>query len=459
MKFGFFATMSVGLALVSAVRAEEPRLQVNNGPAIQAIPVRVAPAMLIDGKTVRTGEWIKVDPSAYNEGASAGNVTLCFDAYNGDANGVPAGGQACGLPQAGSRWWFGADYCNVFNVTGFQSEGLCANQQANVVNTGWAWGVTQQCLVGVFTADTFGACGGNVVFDNGYPGILWDFGVLNAASGYYYANLRPIDENLSHQLPTDAIGAYILQYLTNDGNNFASRAQPMLWGTNVPGFCCTGQLLAQEWADQNCSGNFTTDECFSRQNAVNCPNPIGGMISFAIEIRLCTDNEQLLASCDQNGATLTLRNGVPDRSVQLCFIEDNPNTCVIKTIDAQGVATATLDLPGGQYIAKAVLACDRTLRRGYSCPEDELCTGDEKLKAKCKDKNGTNKTTVTLVNGVPGRSANLCTQYFDAQSCQIVTIGGNGKAKIKSDLVPDGPRIARADLACQETISAEYTCP
>jgi hypothetical protein len=251
-------------AVAFAVSANAKELQLL-GNGRQVLPIRVAPATMVDGEVV-IGEWM-----AYHQKVEGCFTAEYFDAFDPDGAGVPEDEDGCGL--GSGRWWFGETYTN---LTATNDMGGTNGQAATADSFAWSWqcglGNTEQCVVVVFTGETWsGDCGG---FADGYDGVAYDFGDLACnPGGYYYTNVTDLDDvGLSHQLPASGnTGWYQVQYRTADGTVLATSAQPMLWGTGAtrPG---TSDDTNQWDDDAPADGAYTANECYPYDYGV-CPSP------------------------------------------------------------------------------------------------------------------------------------------------------------------------------------------
>ncbi|MCC7293271.1 MAG: hypothetical protein IT449_14525 [Phycisphaerales bacterium] len=107
---------------------------------------------------------------------------------------------------------------------------------------------------------------------------------------------------------------------------------------------------------------------------------------------------------------------------------------------------------------------ERVLRGAVDIGADEVvfecgagCTGSERIGgAKCRLKNGVNKMTVKLMDGVPGDTFTVTLSSGPGKSGTIKDTG-RGKAKF-SDL-PAGPGTATAEWGCGAVDAKGYDCP
>lgn len=242
-------------------------------------PVRVAPAVLEDGRAVRIGEW-----RAY--GAARGPHDTCrdyrvFDCYGDDNfDGHPEGGAACGIGEA-DRWFFGTGYCN-----GFYSNDMTVAPDTIIeegvwrADLAWYWscltfpGESEQCVIAVFLQSSDPTDCEDDSFD--YPGWMFDLGELRCNTGSYYYELFDISSIGRWTLPPGGRGSYVVMFLTDDGEELASCAQPMQWGsTGGPGFQGPEQLDDDAPLD---GMHDVPTECYTY--SFDCPDPLGGMAQF-----------------------------------------------------------------------------------------------------------------------------------------------------------------------------------
>lgn len=252
--------------------------------AVRLQPLRLA-AFHIDetGAAVIDGEWTNYDASV--RGAPS---QLAFDCFEPDSSGAPTDGrygQDCGL-NAG-RLYFGPAYRNPYAVNdmfaALGTQGLLADRAAFA----WSWQVTgpgssERCMVAVSTAEDFDYSCAGPPFSGQYPGVLYDFGILqaNQHNEYYYANVFIGGTPLRHQLPFDGAGAYAI-FLARDQifNQLvpATSAQPMLWSTK-PGN--PSQQGPPQWNDDNPPDGFHSPPFECAIMPPNCPGPLGAMLAL-----------------------------------------------------------------------------------------------------------------------------------------------------------------------------------
>lgn len=276
------------------------------GNAVEATPVRIAPAVSNGSGFYLVGDWIDYD-------GGLGRSSVVFDCYgDADSDGVPDGAGACGL--GSSRWFFGTGYC-----TGLTTNDMTLDWQVDLlrVDLAWYWsclapqggGEVEDCEVLVLTQDSI-PCEGDS-FD--YSGWLIDFGSLSCNSGaYYYANVDISGDGRAWPYPPSGVGSYIMAFLTSDGATLATCAQPMLWGTgdargdpNASGTQGPNQLDDDSPLD---GFHSVTTECYTYSFGV-CPDPLGAMAQFWGDLQCCGCD---YADCDAN-------NGIDTRDFT-CYL-------------------------------------------------------------------------------------------------------------------------------------------
>jgi hypothetical protein len=261
-------------------------------------PLRARKVSYVNGRIVPLSRWIDMYQPA---GVSAcDGIPLAFDCFEPDVNGNPTDGlynQYCAL--GGSRWFFGATYCNTLYVNDIDNLFDPAQNGTDAPRLEWAWwwqvagaGTAERCVISIFTVEDFdGDCSGEV-FENPYDGVQYDFGNLTSSSdpavgGYYVADICLADGGgtLTHHLPDDGQGGYIVVMDKDANGNAASMAtcaQPMLWGTKADN---PSQQTDIQWDDDNPRSRILGDgaECYSYDYSAFpqvCPSILGGMMAF-----------------------------------------------------------------------------------------------------------------------------------------------------------------------------------
>ncbi|MCC7389158.1 MAG: hypothetical protein IT431_10360 [Phycisphaerales bacterium] len=256
-------------------------LFLSGGQPTRIEPVRIARAIFVDGEVHRVGEWL--DPPSGESRADGGRIFDCFGDSNGDRFMDDA---TCGLGPG--RWYFGTGFCNQFvsnDMTLHPATDTSAGAYAADIEFAWTArgsGTSEQCVIGIFVehSDT-DACEP----DSGGWGWLFDFEELPQDTAYY-ANLDlPFGD--VWELPPSGKGSYMFTYLTDDGNSWATCAQPHLWGAS--------NNLGADPNNPGEQGEFQLDdlvppfgehdpavECRSYDFSEDllCPEVLGAMIQF-----------------------------------------------------------------------------------------------------------------------------------------------------------------------------------
>jgi len=84
------------------------------------------------------------------------------------------------------------------------------------------------------------------------------------------------------------------------------------------------------------------------------------------------------------------------------------------------------------------------------------CTGNEKIKAKCKSKAGKNLLSVKLLGGVAGDTFEVELASGEKKDGEL---NSKGKAKAKFKKQPSGPGSATARWGCGAEAMKDYSCP
>jgi hypothetical protein len=175
--------------------------------------------------------------------------------------------------------------------------------QSTRVEFGWGWGpVSGQCYVGVFTDETYNPCGSPTPVDGGYPGVVFDFGVIAGGAGapYHYTDADLTGTGLFFQMPMDGTGAYeIVLANAQDAQgaltlDTTAGTRPMLWGCGSdeqPAESRVGTQGDTQYDDAGPNapaGTFangvmdTTAECLTYNFGPGafCPYRLGSMVLF-----------------------------------------------------------------------------------------------------------------------------------------------------------------------------------
>ncbi|GMU37099.1 MAG: hypothetical protein KJ057_05775 [Phycisphaerae bacterium] len=263
---------------------DRPALQLAH-EHVRAVPQYVA---LVNRRHELVGGWQRIDDVVIQEDCGA---SLCFDGV--ETNGENAlnsrladgyYGKDCGV--GGSRWFLGRNYCNTLWANDFDMPPGCSDVHIGRVQHAWWWqvqgtGTRERCYIEFSFYENYSGCDG---FDGFVSGVVLDFGELESSQGvgFYYVDLPlcrlPLDKLRG---PADGAGVYAGAYYRSFGEvtEYATCAQPMLWGLNKPLHYAT-----QSWesfddvAPRDGELSFP-DECRDYDTGV-CPGPLGAATSF-----------------------------------------------------------------------------------------------------------------------------------------------------------------------------------
>ncbi|MFG0243987.1 MAG: GC-type dockerin domain-anchored protein [Phycisphaerales bacterium JB054] len=276
------AATVMGLAGLAGGQTERPVLQrLEIGTEVQ--PVRLAPAVMLNGSIERVGDWMPyAGPRGQHDECFDYRVFDCYG--DADANSVPDDLAGCGL--GSNRWFFGSAYCSPFYTNDMTlADDTILSEGAWRADVAWQWTCQgfgeEQCVIAVFTQDSDPNECEPDSFD--YPGWIIDFGDLACAGrGYYYAKID-ISAMGRWELPASGRGSYAVAFLTDDGDTLASCAQPMLWGTpdagGTPGGVGTQEPGGLDDIDPTDFYHDPVNECYTYSFDL-CPDPLGGMLQF-----------------------------------------------------------------------------------------------------------------------------------------------------------------------------------
>lgn len=250
----------------ASANAQTPQIYAQ--PLQFAQPLRVMGARL-DGNGVMspTTDWITLDATP-----AAGSSLKCWDAFGNDGNGSPNGGDECGLPGPGYRWFFGESYVDSYYATNWQKGVDGHTGDAERAEFGWYINHTDTFLYALFTGKESRAdCGGYTV---DYSGVVYDFGTLTA--GGWYADVNLDGTGLFHTLDPDGDGSVVVILAQSyDGANFvlSPYSQSYLWGSDATS---DGVPLV---GTQNGIMYDENGRCSDFHFGL-CPDPLGPMVGF-----------------------------------------------------------------------------------------------------------------------------------------------------------------------------------
>jgi hypothetical protein len=275
-------------------------------------PDRAASAMLVNGRLVLTSDWIDLGATTRNP-----PDTYAHDAFEDDGTGFPsddAGAGCTAQVPVGSRWYLGGTYNNPFASNDMTTDAAGAGALCEGLNLAWWWNIDevggapyddtdgngeldQDCIIAVFSTDTMAADCTDDGTTTAFPGVIYTFASLNdgespLGAGYYFTNIDLTGSGLSHEMPADGIGGYIMiigsaeagGVITITGGAGDIYSQPMLWGTGEddpgPSVRVGTQDLIQYDDDAPTDGvHDLAFECYDYTFGV-CPNPLGVCLGF-----------------------------------------------------------------------------------------------------------------------------------------------------------------------------------
>jgi len=251
-------------------------------PAEQVFPTRIS-RLAADGTITE-----RVEYQQHQRGDQGWD--LVWDAFEPDPDdGWPCGGEDCGLPTPGYRWYLGSTYCNLYVTNDMQFDPAFGGRYAERIEIGWLWtvggsGTHENCaLIVEFYDDFDDTCTiGDAGLGQFLGGMVFYWGILDPPSGYLWTDvdLRGTDWL---KLPADGKGAFSIWFATYEDADPdtllpATCAQPMLWGTgdgedppdDRPGSQGPIQwddVTEPEWEHQ------VPDECYDYTYGI-CPDPL-----------------------------------------------------------------------------------------------------------------------------------------------------------------------------------------
>jgi len=269
-------------------------------PAGQAAPRRAIGVELSEGRLKATTGWMAL-PTLTGDGGSpprqGGEMVAVFDAFGGDAAGIPTGFCTSGCTQnnwcpsspESMRWWSGTGFRSPMATNDMLVSGIGAGRSAVRSQIAWWWAhaAPMQCFVAILTGDNFSGCpSGSPPVSGNLGGVIIDFGPRDNSGGYWWADVDLRGSGLAWQLPV-AEGSYTIMLGTDyDAATGAFvldptwGTQPMRWGTGER----AGSSGPMQWDDwRNANGTLEWNECSYYDDVVHCPRPQGAMASFWVE--------------------------------------------------------------------------------------------------------------------------------------------------------------------------------
>lgn len=329
--------MAAGVAASATAFAAPGTPVPNNGPAVEMVPTSYAVMYNVDGQIVTGPELPYPGVSSRWTG-----FDLSFDLYMGDsANPTAYPPIGADLPPcvglaASTRYYFGTAARNAHFVNDFS--GQAAGQTGvKIAATAFAWYhnpvAAEPMRYAVqwwneFNGDCAGFAPGSdsIVAARGFiTGVVFTFSggapvPGNGTNGYFYSS--PDISALALANMPDSDGAYeglLVQTTTPPPVVFATRSQPMIWGTQADANPPPGPFPAYpgaagnpiHWDDdggttpETVDGVFTTtapNECYNYAFAL-CYRPMAGMMAWFRQSSVAPPPFALLSPAD--GATDT----------------------------------------------------------------------------------------------------------------------------------------------------------
>ncbi|MCW5937468.1 MAG: hypothetical protein KIT11_09200 [Fimbriimonadaceae bacterium] len=221
-----------GIALVAGIASS----QIPVAPERRIEPVRIAPAMLVDGEVVQTGPW---QAAGGQVGRAAAANEIAFDLFEFlfDPDGklypdeVPGYGPSAGLGNPATRYRYVPFKRNTMVYNDMKLKPESAGAVAKRVAFAWVQGVAEPLRVFAATTENFNTANPNSSQARGdFTGVTIDFGTVPPGAGYYWADVDL--GTLSLALPRDANGGYVLQQLAA-ANTFSTSNTFMMWGAKA----------------------------------------------------------------------------------------------------------------------------------------------------------------------------------------------------------------------------------
>ena len=286
---------SLLLCLAGTVHAKPPLQVVDTADAIPVVPLRVAPATIVDGKIV-PGEW-----SDYSGVSTRAPVWCGWDAFGRDwgvgATAAPIYANYCGMGSPSDRHFYGWGYnCPLFvdDMTNVSQPGAPIDE----INFAWTWEGTGDCDILVMLSEDPAICAiSDPLLNTYYAGLIFSFGPLPGSPGtMYYYNFSGISSSFMFTLQASGSGSYLVGMGRYDFLSGSFQSQPwptqsLLWGSKsmmTPPFNTApyvegcGTHDHDTWDDDNPADlSFNTAECY-QTNFGLCPDPLNHMIAFGV---------------------------------------------------------------------------------------------------------------------------------------------------------------------------------
>ena len=304
-----------GMACCSVALATPPGVPQAAPTPTKIDPISLATFRRVDGQIVRTSEWMP-----YQGGNSRETGTLAFDAFQPDEGHAPTGGEECGLPGSGYRWWFGSGYHAPACAEDMTYNSTYGGATINEYSLAWGYQVpggtpidTSFVLI-IFSynemIDNTDCSASSVgVFPDDFTaasdGVGANYGQL--PQGNWYSNIDALND-LGMLMPDGDSGTYERLGVWQDdisGDLFICPAafSPFFWGTSDDGGLPDrpGTNDIQAYLDDGggvAEPDFAYDpatECYDMSAGV-CPDPVAVMSMFYVKAgNPCT------ASADHDG--------------------------------------------------------------------------------------------------------------------------------------------------------------
>ncbi|MFO0835194.1 MAG: hypothetical protein U0638_09500 [Phycisphaerales bacterium] len=283
---------SLLVALVGTAHAKPPLQIIDTADAIPVIPLRVAPASMVNGKLV-VGEW-----SDYSGVSTRSPVWCGWDAFGRDwgvgATSAPIYANYCGFANPSDRYFWGWGYnCPLFvdDVYNTPSSGVLVDE----INFQWTWEGSGNCDIMVLLSDNQAQCSDGDPLSHTYStGLIFHFGTLPGSPGTLYAaNFSGLVAGGFNLALPPAVGSYLVGIGDVSTGTFQPQPWPtqsMLWGSKslmtppfntAPYIEGSGDHTSESWDDDSpIDLNFSSNECYD--NTFGCPSALNHMIAFGV---------------------------------------------------------------------------------------------------------------------------------------------------------------------------------
>ncbi|GIK17064.1 MAG: hypothetical protein BroJett003_20280 [Planctomycetota bacterium] len=338
-------------------------------PSVISMGQKISPlrAVLADENRQPIGPWVDLTGNGVAEDCGA---ALCFDNVetNGrDVNESQPGdgyyGLDCGL--GSGRWFFGPGFCDTYWIDDAAMTETCDGQDIGRIQHAFWWdaagpGSSEQAMLYIGLYEDFNECSG---VDGFLGAFLFDFGPLPSSqdSGrYYYFDIHTCGLFGTIPAPVDGHGAYEGAYVTADGGEFATCAQPMLWSTDKP--LNYSEQTGLKFADINPRDGAIVfgNECFD-YGAAACPGVLGTATAMWHK-GSPNATPKLRAKCNNGSIIARIRDAAPG---QLMILELDGFRTRTKPVKANGRCKVRFDfVPAGPHTTREL---ENELMRNVPC--------------------------------------------------------------------------------------------